>query len=79
MLGIGDAAPGFTLVDDVGGRVTLASLLEGGALEPGKFDDIRSILVDYSKTSPQAMQALAARYLQHDRSWRVEVVPEAKK
>ena len=55
------------------------SLLEGGALEPGKFDDIRSILVDYSKTSPQAMQALAARYLQHDRSWRVEVVPEAKK
>ncbi len=31
MLGIGDAAPGFTLVDDVGGRVTLASLLEGGA------------------------------------------------
>ncbi|MCW1987420.1 UNVERIFIED_ORG: zinc protease [Sphingomonas sp. R1F5B] len=55
------------------------SLLEGGAQEPGKFDDIRSILVDYSKTTPQAMQALAARYLQHDRSWRVEVVPEAKK
>jgi zinc protease len=54
------------------------SLLGGGAQEPGKFDDIRSILVDYSQTTPDAMQALAARYLVHDRSWRVEVVPQAK-
>jgi zinc protease len=54
------------------------SLLGGGAQEPGKFDDIRSILADYSRTSPEAMQALATRYLQQDRSWRVEVVPQPK-
>lgn len=52
--------------------------LEGGALEPGKFADIRSILVDYSMTTPERMQALASRYLVHDRSWRLQVVPQKK-
>lgn len=60
------------------GNAFYMSLLGGGALEPGKFDDIRSILADYSHTTPQAMQALAARYLRQDRAWRVEVVPAAK-
>jgi len=60
------------------GNAFYMSLLGGGALEPGKFDDIRSILVDYSKTTPEAMQALAARYLVKDRSWRVEVLPKGK-
>ncbi|MCW1382632.1 insulinase family protein [Novosphingobium sp. KCTC 2891] len=52
--------------------------LEGGALEPGKFSDIRSILTDYSTTTPERMQALANRYLRRDRSWRLEVVPRPK-
>ncbi|MCH7629189.1 MAG: insulinase family protein [Proteobacteria bacterium] len=52
--------------------------LEGGALEPGKFQDIRSILVDYSTTTPERMQALASRYLVRDRSWRLQVVPQKK-
>ncbi len=52
--------------------------LEGGAMEPGKFDDIRSILNDYSLTTPQRMQTLANRYLRKDKSWRLEVVPEKK-
>ena len=52
--------------------------LEGGALEPGKFDDIRSLLVDYGGTTPERMQALAKRYLVAGKAWRVAVVPEKK-
>lgn len=52
--------------------------LQGGALEPGKFDDIRSILSDYSTTTPERMQALASRYLVRDRSWHLQVVPQKK-
>jgi zinc protease len=35
------------------GNAFYMSLLGGGALEPGKFDDIRSILADYSHTTPR--------------------------
>lgn len=52
--------------------------LEGGAQEPGKFQDIRSILADSATTTPEAMQALAQRYLRADRNWKVEVVPQPK-
>lgn len=52
--------------------------LEGGATEPQKFADLRSILSDYSQTTPERMQAMAARYLRKDQSWRLEVVPEKK-
>jgi zinc protease len=52
--------------------------LEGGALEPGKFQDIRSILPDSASTTPEKMQALAARYLRADKTWKVEVVPQRK-
>jgi zinc protease len=52
--------------------------LEGGAVEPGKFQDIRSILSDSASTTPERMQALAGRYLRGDKSWRLEVVPEKK-
>jgi zinc protease len=52
--------------------------LEGGALESGKFDDIRSILTDFGATTPERMQALAKRYLVAAKAWRVAVVPEKK-
>ena len=50
--------------------------LQGGAFEPRKFADLRTILVDSSTTTPQAMQDLAKRYLRPDTSWKLEVVPE---
>jgi len=50
--------------------------LEGAATYPSRLNDVRSILNDYSQTTPQAMQALAARYLARDRSWRLEVIPQ---
>jgi zinc protease len=52
--------------------------LQGGAAEPRKFDDLRSIMVDSATTTPEAMQALAKRYLRPDSTWTVEVVPEKR-
>ncbi|HUQ13785.1 MAG TPA: insulinase family protein [Novosphingobium sp.] len=51
--------------------------LEGAATYPTRLGEVRSILNDYSQTTPQAMQALAARYLAKNRSWRLEVLPQA--
>lgn len=50
--------------------------LEGAATEPSRMDDVRSILTDYSQTTPQAMQTLARQYLARDRSWRLQVIPQ---
>jgi len=52
--------------------------LQGGALEPRKFADLRTILVDSATTTPEAMQDLAKRYLRPDTSWKLEVVPEKR-
>jgi zinc protease len=53
--------------------------LGGAAFDPQAFADLRSILRDYSQTSPQKMQELARRYLVPGKAWRMEVVPEANK
>jgi len=37
---------------------------------------LRTLLSDYTKTTPERMQALAARYLGQNKSWRAAVVPE---
>ncbi|MES2300605.1 MAG: insulinase family protein, partial [Pseudomonadota bacterium] len=50
--------------------------LEGAANDPRKIAGIRTILNDYSQTTPERMQALAGRYLRSDKSWRLKVVPE---
>ncbi|OYX64018.1 MAG: peptidase M16 [Novosphingobium sp. 32-60-15] len=50
--------------------------LEGAANDPRKIAAIRTILSDYSQTTPDRMQALAARYLTPDKSWRLKVLPE---
>ena len=50
--------------------------LEGAANDPRKIAAIRTILNDYSQTTPERMQTLAARYLARDKSWRLKVVPE---
>jgi zinc protease len=50
--------------------------LEGAATEPDRLNDVRSILNDYSQTTPAAMQELARQYLARDKSWRLEVIPQ---
>jgi zinc protease len=52
--------------------------LQGGALEPRKIADLRSILIDSSTTTPAEMQDLAKRYLKPGVTWKLEVVPEKK-
>ncbi|MBY0392858.1 MAG: insulinase family protein, partial [Novosphingobium sp.] len=49
--------------------------LEGGALEPEKFAQLRSILTDYSAITPERLQQLAKRYLVPGKAWRLRVVP----
>ncbi|HUD28372.1 MAG TPA: insulinase family protein [Novosphingobium sp.] len=54
------------------------SQLEGATSDPSRIGTVRTVLSDYTVTTPQAMQALAARYLGKDSSWRLEVMPEGK-
>lgn len=52
--------------------------LEGGSSEPAKFNGLRTLLSDYTRTTPEAMQALARKYLQPGQSWRAAVLPQGK-
>ena len=54
------------------------SQLEGATLEPRRFAAVRSLLTDYTQTTPEAMQALARKYLEPQKSWRLAVVPELR-
>jgi len=50
--------------------------LEGATNDPLRFRSIKTLLTDYTQTSPERMQALAARYLQPGKSWRLAVLPQ---
>jgi zinc protease len=50
--------------------------LEGAAFDPRRIEAMRSLLNDYTQTTPQAMQALAKRYLASRDGWRVAVLPQ---
>ncbi|WP_338467771.1 insulinase family protein [Novosphingobium sp. ZN18A2] len=52
--------------------------LTGGALDPRKLTDIRSILSDFTRITPEQVQVLAETFLVKDRSWRLEVMPAKK-
>ena len=51
--------------------------LGGATAEPNRFSAVRSLMSDYTQTTPEAMQALAKKYLAPQKSWRLAVVPEA--
>ncbi|MBB4859594.1 zinc protease [Novosphingobium chloroacetimidivorans] len=50
--------------------------LEGATTDASRLNSLRSVMTDYTVTTPAQMQALAAKYLGKDASWRLEVVPE---
>jgi zinc protease len=52
--------------------------LEGATTDPRRIALLRSLLNDYTQTTPQAMQALATRYLAARPGWRLAVIPEGK-
>jgi zinc protease len=51
--------------------------IEGATEDPGHIAQLRSLLQDYSRTTPQAMQALAARYLGKG-PFRLAIIPEGQ-
>lgn len=52
--------------------------LQGATRDPQRIGSIRTILGDYTQTTPAAMQALAARYLAKGKSWHLAVLPEVQ-
>lgn len=52
--------------------------LEGATTNPGRFAAIRTLLPDYTRTTPEAMQALARKYLNRASSWRAAIIPEGQ-
>jgi zinc protease len=50
--------------------------LEGATTDPNRVKLLPSIMNDYTVSTPAEMQALAARYLQPGKAFRVEVLPE---
>jgi zinc protease len=50
--------------------------LEGGTTDPTRLAAIRTLLGDYTVTTPEQMQALAARYLQSSKDWKLAVLPQ---
>ncbi|MEC7818368.1 MAG: insulinase family protein [Pseudomonadota bacterium] len=52
--------------------------LEGSTQDPRRIGLLRSLLNDYSRTTPQAMQALAQEYFGGREGWRLAVIPQGQ-
>lgn len=52
--------------------------LEGATTDPQRIELLRSLLVDYSRTSPQIMQFLADRYFGQRQPLKLAVIPEGQ-
>ena len=52
--------------------------LEGSTADPRIIPYLRSLLSDYSKTTPEAMQALAQKYFGNVQPWQLAVIPEGQ-
>ncbi|MCU0946886.1 MAG: insulinase family protein [Porphyrobacter sp.] len=53
--------------------------LEGASFDPQRVTLLRSLLVDYTQTTPEVMQFLAGRYLVQRPPLRLAVIPEGQK
>jgi zinc protease len=52
--------------------------LEGATMDPNRVAMLPSLMRDYTQVTPQEIRALAAKYLQPGKAFRVEVLPEKK-
>lgn len=50
--------------------------MQGATRDPRRISALRTILPDYTVTTPEKMQALAAKYLLKDKAWSFVVLPE---
>lgn len=53
--------------------------LAGAARDPSRFNDVRTILNDYSQTTPEAMQLLAKAFLDNSRAFEYAILPAGSK
>lgn len=53
-------------------------LIEGATADPSRYGKVRTVLADYTETTPVAIQALARKYLAPGKSWRVAVIPQGQ-
>jgi len=53
--------------------------LEGASTDPERVRLLRSLLSDYTQTTPQAMEALAAKYFGGKQPFKLAVIPEGQK
>ena len=52
--------------------------LEGATTDPNRVTMLPSLMRDYTQVTPEEMRALAVKYLQPGKSYRIEVLPEKK-
>ncbi len=52
--------------------------LEGATVEPERVGLLRSLLVDYTETTPERMLALGQKYFGGTPGWRLAVIPEGQ-
>ena len=53
-------------------------MLEGATSDPVRFSTVGSMLSDFSETTPEAMEVLAAKYLMRSTSWRLAILPQGQ-
>ncbi|WP_417610296.1 M16 family metallopeptidase [Parasphingorhabdus sp.] len=54
------------------------SQLEGATFNPQKFVALQSLLSDYTVITPEQVQALAIKYFDEEKEWKLAVLPESK-
>ncbi len=52
--------------------------MEGSSRDPRRLLALRTLLTDYSVTTPERMQALAQKYLASREGWKLAVIPEGQ-
>ena len=52
--------------------------MEGSSRDPRRLLTLRTLMSDYSVTSPERMQALAQKYLASREGWKLAVIPEGQ-
>ena len=53
--------------------------IQGGTTDPSRIASVRTLLGDYTQTTPERMQQLASEYLGPDKRWLLAVMPEGQK
>ena len=53
--------------------------MEGASFNPQKFVALQSLLSDYTVITPEEVQALARKYFDDKKKWKLVVLPESSR